>query len=84
MAVQALMKRHGKRSIARYLKDECTKHTREKQVHELLDFFLDPEKPPDDDERIDWLRWLIASGLTFDEFSKEGTSIISVICLEFV
>ena len=70
------MKR-GKRSVATYVKHECLRSQSQQQLSELLDYLLDPEKELNDTglpvfERLDWIRWLIAGGTTFDEFSKTG------------
>ncbi len=65
------MKR-GKRFVAKYFKDECVRSGGQQQLNELMDYLLDPSKPLDDFERIDWCRWVISGGVTFDEFSKEG------------
>ena len=70
------MKR-GKRSVATYVKHECLRSHSQQQLSELLDYLLDPEKELNDTglpvfERLDWIRWLIAGGTTFDEFSKTG------------
>ena len=69
--VETLMKR-GKRPVAKYIKDECSSPGTPKSLSELLDYLLDPRKVLDDFDRMDWLRWIIAGGTTFDEFAKEG------------
>lgn len=43
-------------------------------LDELLDILLDPEKPIDESETIDWCKWLIAGGRTPTEFSSIGKS----------
>ena len=71
MAAQMLMKR-GKRTVATYLKGECLRPNGQQQLGDLLDYLLDPTKSLDDFDRIDWCRWIIAGGTTFDEFAKTG------------
>ena len=68
---ETLMKR-GKRPVAKYIKDECSSSGSTKSLSELLDYLLDPSKVLDDFDRMDWLKWVIAGGTTFDEFEKEG------------
>ncbi|XP_064614037.1 LOW QUALITY PROTEIN: E3 ubiquitin-protein ligase ubr3-like [Liolophura sinensis] len=68
MAAQVLMKR-GKRTLATQIKVECCRQNGQ-QLKELLDFLLAPSRQIDDFETLDWCRWLIAGGHTFDEFSK--------------
>ncbi|XP_074659002.1 E3 ubiquitin-protein ligase UBR3-like [Tubulanus polymorphus] len=70
-AANALMKR-GKRPLAVYMKAQCLRIVGKnncQQLHDLLDHLLDPREPFDY-ERIDWCRWLIAGGATFDDFAK--------------
>lgn len=72
MAAQALLKR-GKRTMASCVKNECIRSAgQQPQLNELLTYLLDPQVLIDDFERIDWCRWLIAGGETFDEFAKTG------------
>ncbi|WAQ93484.1 UBR3-like protein [Mya arenaria] len=65
----ALLKR-SKRSVAVSVKSECSKQHDSQKLTDLLDFLLNPEKPLDEYETLDWLRWLISGGSTFEEFSK--------------
>lgn len=63
--------------MATYIKHECLHSNGQQQLSELLDFLLDPEKELNDKtlpvfERLDWIRWLIAGGTTFDDFAKIG------------
>ncbi|XP_069111047.1 E3 ubiquitin-protein ligase ubr3-like [Argopecten irradians] len=69
--VTALMKR-GKRNTASYYKGECFRKGGSNQsLNNLLDSLFDPRsKSIDDVDTIDWCRWLIAGGSTFDEFTK--------------
>lgn len=41
-------------------------------LNELLDILLNPSKPIDDWETIDWCKWLMAGGRTPDEFASTG------------
>ena len=71
MAAQQLMKR-GKRPVAAYIKAECSRSSGQQQLNDLMDYLLSPQKSLDDFERLDWCRWLIAGGTTFDDFAKTG------------
>ena len=71
MAAQALMKR-GKRTMAIYVRDECLRSSAYPQLTELLNHILDPRTQLSDFERIDWCRWLVAGGETFEEFANTG------------
>lgn len=83
--VTALLKR-GKRNIAKLFKGECTgKFGENESLTNLLNTLLDPKaKQIDDVDTIDWCRWLIAGGSTFDEFAKLGNTIkkhLSLCCI---
>lgn len=67
----SLLKR-GKRAVALYVKEEYSKTSNSKPLNDQLDAVLDPQQPIDDFENIDTCKWLIAGGLTFDEFAKKG------------
>jgi E3 ubiquitin-protein ligase UBR3 len=71
MSAQALMKR-GKREMARCVKEECSKLMSHPHLNELLSYLLDPQNAIDDFDRIDWCRWLLAGGESFDEFAQNG------------
>jgi hypothetical protein len=43
-----------------------------KCLNDMLDTHLDPSKPIDDFENIQWLKWLMAGGPEFDLFAKKG------------
>ena len=68
---QLLMKR-GKRNLAKHFKEEASRQQSPQQLSEFIEFLLDPKKPLDDFETLDWCRWLIAGGSTYEEFAKEG------------
>ena len=61
--------------MANYVKSECLQRKGQQKNHlnELLDYLLDPQKSLDDFGRLDWCRFLIAGGTTFDEFAKTGS-----------
>ncbi|XP_052094995.1 E3 ubiquitin-protein ligase UBR3-like [Mytilus californianus] len=68
--VNALLKR-GKRTVATHFKSECFRKSGNKSLHEFMNYLFDPRnKSIDDVDVLDWCRWLIAGGVTFDEFSK--------------
>ncbi|KAM7303015.1 hypothetical protein ISCGN_018523 [Ixodes scapularis] len=69
MAAEVLIKK-GKRGAAAYFQSECARTTNPKQLNELLDIILDPRKPIDIWDTIDWCKWLMAGGKTPDEFSQ--------------
>lgn len=71
----ALLKR-SKRSVAVQIKSECLRQTDSQKLLDLLDHLLNPEKPIDEYETLDWLRWLISGGSTFEEFARAGTIFI--------
>lgn len=46
-----------------------------RQLNELLDAILDPLKPIDMWDTVDWCRWLMAGGKTPDEFANTGKNV---------
>lgn len=75
----AIMKR-GKRTVAHYVKSECLmKAPGQPQLAALLNFLLDCNKSVDDYDTLDWCKWLISGGETFDEFAKTGKTLICSI-----
>ena len=65
----------GKKIVAADIQFECLRSERKedhKLLNHLLDNLLDPRKPISDAETIDWIRWLLASGRTPDEFAELG------------
>ncbi|XP_053595393.1 E3 ubiquitin-protein ligase Ubr3 [Microplitis demolitor] len=64
----------GKRGAAAYIRDQyCNSvagDNKQQNINELLDTLLNPGKPIDDWETIDWCKWLMAGGRTPDEFSS--------------
>jgi len=71
--VQVLMGK-GKRGAAAYISLATDRDTGgcPSYLIQLLDVLLNPGKPIDDWETIDWCRWLMAGGRTPDEFSTIG------------
>ncbi|KAH9489709.1 E3 ubiquitin-protein ligase ubr3 [Bulinus truncatus] len=69
-SIMTLMKRE-KRAVAVYLKEESSKSNNTKPLNDHLDAILDPNKPIDDFESIDFCKWIIAGGLTFEDFAKK-------------
>ncbi|XP_076360822.1 ubr3 ubiquitin ligase isoform X3 [Tachypleus tridentatus] len=67
--VTSLIKK-GKRGAASYFQAECQRTNNPRSLHDLLDIIIDPSKPIDDWETIDWCRWLMAGGKTPDEYSQ--------------
>lgn len=66
------MLKRSKRSVAVYMKTECSRQNEPQKLTDLLDHLLNPEKAIDDFETLDWCRWLISGGSTFEEFAKTG------------
>lgn len=75
--IGGLMKR-DKRTVAVYLKEESSKANNLKPLIDHLDYILDPHKPIDDFESLDSCKWIIAGGLTFEEFGKKGNVILKL------
>ena len=65
----------------RYLKQEFLRQSGQfqQQLTDLLNYLLSPAKAIDDFECIDWCRHIVAGGLPFDEFSKEGRTRSSIL-----
>lgn len=86
--VTALLKR-GRRTVATHFKSECfRKSGSNKSLNEFMNYLFDPRhKSIDDVDVLDWCRWLIAGGVTFDEFSKTGVhhniKQLWLICLTY-
>ncbi|XP_019731364.1 E3 ubiquitin-protein ligase ubr3 [Hippocampus comes] len=69
----ASLLRRDKKATAAHLKADLkrTDNTAAvRQIHELLDDVLNPEKPATDTEALDWCKCLIAGGEAFEEFCK--------------
>ena len=48
------------------------------QFNALLDFLLHPEKSIDDQDTIDWCRWLVGGGRSYEDYSSNGKSLSSL------
>ncbi|KAG7227563.1 hypothetical protein INR49_005378 [Caranx melampygus] len=69
----ASLLRRDKKSTAAHLKADLNRtdnSTGLRQLQELLDAVLNPEKPAADTEALDWCKCLIAGGEGFEEFCK--------------
>uniref|UniRef100_A0A4W5K9E1 E3 ubiquitin-protein ligase n=1 Tax=Hucho hucho TaxID=62062 RepID=A0A4W5K9E1_9TELE len=69
----ALLLRRDKKSTAAHLKSDLNRTDNSsgvRQLQELLDSVLNPEKPAADTEALDWCKCLIAGGEGFEEFCK--------------
>lgn len=72
--IQVLM-RKGKRGAAAYIHADCIGGT-PTYLGALLDVLLNPAKPIDDWEAINWCKWLMAGGRTPDEFASIGNNLL--------
>ena len=68
--------RKGKRGAAVYVQAECHRTADPHHLKELLKTLLNPQKPIDELETVDWLKWLIAGGKTPVEFAVNGEFLI--------
>uniref|UniRef100_A0AAQ4S819 E3 ubiquitin-protein ligase n=1 Tax=Gasterosteus aculeatus aculeatus TaxID=481459 RepID=A0AAQ4S819_GASAC len=69
----ASLPRRDKKATAGHLKADLNRADNSsgvRQLQELLDSVLNPEKPAADTEALDWCKCLIAGGEGFDEFCK--------------
>ncbi|MEQ2212668.1 hypothetical protein XENOCAPTIV_003072 [Xenoophorus captivus] len=69
----ASLLRRDKRATAAHLKADLTRTDNSsglRQLQELLDAVLNPEKPAADTDALDWCKCLIAGGEGFEEFCK--------------
>ena len=41
-------------------------------LNALLDYLLDPEKDINNQDTIDWCRWLVGGGTSYEDFSQNG------------
>ena len=72
MSAEALIKR-GKRTVAQQLRAEFSRPEQQRQLNDLLNYWLDPHKALDSEETIEWLKVLIAGGVNFQDFANTGT-----------
>ncbi|XP_030642259.1 E3 ubiquitin-protein ligase ubr3 [Chanos chanos] len=69
----ASLLRRDKKSTAAHLKADINRTDNSsgvRQLQELLDSVLNPEKPAADTEALDWCKYLLAGGEGFEEFCK--------------
>uniref|UniRef100_A0A8B9LT97 E3 ubiquitin-protein ligase n=1 Tax=Astyanax mexicanus TaxID=7994 RepID=A0A8B9LT97_ASTMX len=69
----ASLLRRDKKATAAHLKADLNRTDNSsglRQLQELLDNVLNPEKPPSDTEALDWCKYLLAGGDGFEEFCK--------------
>ncbi|XP_035263967.1 E3 ubiquitin-protein ligase ubr3 isoform X5 [Anguilla anguilla] len=65
--------RRDKKSTAAHLKADLNRQDNSsgvRQLQDLLDSVLNPEKPAGDTEALDWCKYLLAGGQGFEEFCK--------------
>lgn len=62
----------GKRATAAYIHADCSNKRNPQHLNEVLDNLLNPVKPIEDWETIEWCKWLMAGGRTPDEFTNTG------------
>ena len=67
ISVQQIMDR-GKKGAADYLKN-CRSP---ELIYKVIDQFLNPDVLINNEESIDWIKWLMAGGKTPDEFTNSG------------
>lgn len=69
----ASLLRRDKKATAAHLKADLNRTDNSsgvRQLQELLDAVINPEKPASDTEALDWCKCLIAGGEGFEEFCK--------------
>lgn len=72
--------RKGKRGAAAFVQAECHSAKNEPakwppaHLHALLDHLLHPEKSINDGEMIDWCRWLVGGGSSYEDFAASGNN----------
>ena len=71
-----VLMRKGKRGCASFIQAQCSSSSDSSQVNLLLDKLLNPLKPIDDWDTIDWIKWLIAGGRTPSEFQVIGRLLL--------
>lgn len=76
MAAQILM-RKGKRGAAVYVQAECSRTTDPHHLKDLLSTLLNPQKPIDELETVEWIKWLVAGGKTPVEFATIGNESVT-------
>lgn len=74
MTYAEVLIRKGKRGAAAYVQAECNSAKTEpskspQHLNALLDHLLHPEKNIDDQDTIDWCRWLVGGGRSYEDFA---------------
>ena len=73
--------KRSKRSIAEHVKNMSLSFGNTNVIDDLLNIHLDPSKPIQDEDNIDWCKHLIAGGNNnFKEFSNLGKKCLSIFC----
>jgi hypothetical protein len=62
-----------------YIQAECSRTTDPQHLKELLSTLLNPQKPIEELETVDWIKWLIAGGKTPVEFASIGKYILMLL-----
>ncbi|XP_071748159.1 E3 ubiquitin-protein ligase UBR3 isoform X3 [Lepeophtheirus salmonis] len=65
-----VLMRKGKRTVAALILAECVSCSSAASLSVLLDHLLCPETDLSDAECLDWCRWLVGGGETFEAFSR--------------
>ena len=50
-------------------------HKEPQHLNALLDYLLDPEKDINNQDTIDWCRWLVGGGTSYEDFSQNGKNL---------
>lgn len=69
--IAKMIKDKGKRQGAVIIYNECVTGKTE-TLDNVVEEILDPEENIDNTDNIEWCKWLIAGGLTPDEFTTIG------------
>ena len=84
MTYAEILMRKGKRGAAAYVQAECnssntgSERSKEPQhLNALLDYLLDPEKDVNNQDTIDWCRWLVGGGTSYEDFSQNGMILMN-------
>lgn len=64
----------NKCDLAISLHAECSQKGNAKTLHDMLNNLLNPFKPLNDDETIDWCKWIIGGGRSPEKFANLGKS----------
>jgi hypothetical protein len=84
MTYAEVLIRKGKRGAAAYVQAECNSAKSSEpskspaHLNALLDHLLHPEKPIDDQDTIDWCRWLVGGGRSYEDFAANGELALGI------